>query len=339
MNKYVTLPLTIFTLSLGFALYAQDIHYSQMGASPLYINPAFTGNHECDFRAGVNYRQQDYYTQPYETYTAWGDTRFYPDFLHRSGWIGLGAHLYYDNSGTSPMEKIQAMLFTAYSQGFNIDNSIYASLGVGLGVTNRSFNKNNLIYEDQWNDQLLQFDPNLSSEDITQIKSSSIFYPDFNIGLSFHHLVNSEWMYEVGGSMSHVTKPRESFYGLVDQRVGRKMIAHATVQHILSDKLLIKPEVYYVSHMGSQELMIGSNLVRSFEDLKLYGGLWFRFGRDIIPTVGLEFNKLNLMFSYDVNVSKKRLASQYQGGFEISLTKKFCARKSTKREPCKMLLF
>ncbi len=51
------------------------------------------------------------------------------------------------------LQKIQGMLFTAYSQGFNSDNSLYGSLGVGLGVTNRSVDKNALLYGDQWNDR------------------------------------------------------------------------------------------------------------------------------------------------------------------------------------------
>lgn len=317
---------------------AQDIHYSQMYATPLYINPAFTGNHDCDYRAAVNYRQQAYYTNPYETYTAWGDTRFYPEIFRRNGWIGLGGHMYYDNAGDAPLQKVQAMIFSAYSQGFNLDNSIYGSLGIGLGITNRSVNKKNLIFEDQWDSDLYVFNDDGTKDPLFD-NSTSIFYFDFNLGMAFHHLVNENWMYETGLSISHITKPRETFLGTGNYRVGRKMIAHVTVQHILSKKVLLKPEVYYILHEGTQELIMGANLVRGVEELKLYGGLWYRFGRDIIPSIGIEYNKMTIMFTYDINVSKQRLASKYQGGFELSLIKKFSARKSTRREPCKMLHF
>lgn len=338
MSKALKHLLVLLFSLAGFITCGQDIHYSQMYGTPLYVNPAFTGNHESDYRVGVNYRKQDYYTRPYETYTAWGDTRFYPEILRRNGWIGLGAHMYYDNAGDAPLKKIQAMIFSAYSQGFNFDNSIYGSLGIGLGITNRSFDKN-LIFESQWDDKLYLFDPSLSPQEPLYAVNPSIFYFDFNLGMGFHHLVSETWMYELGTSISHITKPRETFGGTADNRVGRKIIGQVAVQHILTKKLLLKPEAYFVSHMGSEEFLLGTNLVYIFEELKLTGGVWHRFGRDIIPAVGIEFNRLSLLFTYDVNVSKQRIASKYEGGFEVSLTKKFTPRKTTRRNPCKMLQF
>lgn len=330
----------LFLLTGWTTLSGQDIHYSQMYSTPLYVNPAFTGNHDCNYRAGVNYRQQAAsFTVPFETYTAWLDTRFSPKFLRQRGWFGIGGHMYYDNAGDGDLEKVQGMLFTAYSQGFNADNSLYGSLGVGVGVTNRSLNANNLIFGDQWDNQMLEFNLGKTSDDLLNIESSSIFYVDFNLGLSLHHLVNDKWMYEVGGSVSHINTPEESFFGENNNKVGRKFIGHATFQVLLSPYLLIKPEAYYISQQNVNEFLLGANLVYNAMDLKLIGGLWYRWNRDIIPAVGLEYNKFTLLFTYDINVSAQRNASNYQGGFELSLVKKFCARVSTKRQPCKFLEF
>ncbi|MEZ5146377.1 MAG: PorP/SprF family type IX secretion system membrane protein [Bacteroidales bacterium] len=259
--------------------------------------------------------------------------------MHQEAGIGLGGHLYYDNAGDGDLTKVQGMLMVNYTQGFNSDNSIYGSLGVGLGITNRTININKLIFNNQWSDTLLAFDPSIISTDISLIKNSTIFYPDFNIGLVFHHLVDENWMYEFGGSISHVTRPYESFYGSNSSRLERKYIAHFTLQRILSPEWLIKPEIYFITQHGVQETIFGANLVYSAIELKLHGGLWHRLGRDIIPMVGLEYNRFLMMFSYDINVSKQRVASHYQGGFELSLVKKFCARVSTKRAPCKYLSF
>lgn len=341
MKESIRFALPILFFMIGWSTVSgQDIHYSQMYSTPLYINPAFTGNHDCDYRAAVNYRQQAAsFTVPFETYTAWGDTRFSPKFLRQRGWFGLGTHLYYDNAGDGDLKKIQGMLFGAYSQGFNADNSMYGSLGVGLGVTNRAINANNLVFGDQWDPQMLEFNLGQESIDLSNIQNTSIFYLDFNLGLSFHHLVNDLWMYEIGGSISHINTPEESFFGTNNNKISRKYIAHATVQHILSPSWLIKPEFYFVTQQGVQETIFGANMVYNAMELKLYGGLWYRLGRDIIPVIGLEYNKFTLLFSYDINVSKQRIATNYQGGFEFSLVKKFCARTSTKRRPCKMLQF
>lgn len=341
MNGFNRLVLPVIFIIAGWSsLSGQDIHYSQMYSTPLYVNPAFTGNHDCQYRVGVNYRQQAAsFTVPFETYTAWGDTRFSPKFLRQRGWFGLGAHMYYDNAGDGDLKKVQGMFFGAYSQGFNADNSLYGTLGVGVGVTNRSLNANNLIFGDQWDNQMLEFNLGKSSADLLNIQNSSIFYLDFNLGLSVHHLVNSKWMYEIGGSISHINTPEESFFGENNNKVGRKFIAHATVQYILTPYLLIKPEVYFITQQNVQETLFGANLVYNAMELKLVGGLWHRLGRDIIPVLGLEYNKFSLLFSYDINVSPQRIASNYQGGFELSLVKKICYRVSTKRQPCKFLEF
>jgi type IX secretion system PorP/SprF family membrane protein len=317
----------------------QDVHYSQMYSTPLFINPAFTGNHVCDFRAGVNYRQQAAsFTIPFETYSAWGDTRIYPAFLGRRSWMGLGGHMYYDNAGDGGLKKIQGMAFGSFSQGFNADNSFYGSLGIGLGITNRSININQLIFNSQWDDVALQFDPSIGSGE--SLANSSIFYMDFNMGLAIHHLINEKLQYEFGVSMSHINKPEESFYG-EKNKVGRKLIINGSVQTLVSKRILLKPEAYFVMHEGAQEIIFGSNMVYGTTDIKLHGGLWYRFGRDIIPTLGLEYNTFTVLFSYDINVSKQRIASNYRGGFELSILKRFCysSRKSTKREPCKFLEF
>lgn len=349
LSKYI-LSVLLLMVS-GYILKAQDVHYSQMYATPLYVNPAFTGNHECDFRAAVNYREQAAsFTIPFKTYTAWGDTRLYPEFLKGRGWFGLGTHFYYDNAGNGDLKKIQAMIFGAYSQGFNADNSMYGSLGVGIGVTNRSVNVTNLIFGDEWSDTALDFVN--ASFDPAKITNPSIYYLDFNLGLSFHHLVNPKWMYEISASVSHINTPKESFYDDYiphddptlpdvknDNRLNRKYIAQATVQHIITENILIKPEAYFIYQEGVNETLLGANMVFGTAPVKLYGGLWFRAVRDIIPLVGVEYNGFTLLFSYDINISKQHMASQYQGGFEFSLVKKFCSDKPSKRNPCKFLEF
>ncbi len=337
MNKILSKILVIGFTFLSIIVNGQDVHYTQMYSTPLYVNPAFTGNHQCDFRAGVNFRQQAAsFTVPFETYSAWGDTRVYPSFLGRRSWIGLGANVYYDNAGDGALKKIQGMFLASFSQGFNADNSLYGSLGVGIGYTNRSVDVSKFIFGDQWNINTLGFTDGTGES----LPSSSIFYTDFNLGLSVHHLVDNKWMYEIGVSASHINQPIESFYG-EENKVGVKFIASATLQRILSEKILIKPEVYFITQQGVTETVVGANLVFGMTDVKLYGGLWTRIGRDIMPTLGLEYNNFTMIFSYDINVSKQRIASNYQGGFEFSLVKRFCysSQKSTKREPCKFLEF
>lgn len=341
MNKIqLKIPGLFLIAFLSFQiLTAQDVHYSQMYNTPMYVNPALTGNHECDFRAGVNFRQQAAsFTVPFETYTAWGDGKITPNFLGRRSWIGLGGQLYYDNAGDGELKKIQGMGFFNFSQGFNSDNSLYGSIGFGVGVTNRSIDMTKLIFDKQWDPINLEFNSAISSGE--QLSSNSIFYMDFNFGLLVHQLVTEKFQYEVGASISHINRPQESFFG-EPNKVGMKYIAHGDVQWLLSPKVLLQPALYFVYQENVTETNVGANLVFGATNIKLLAGLWTRIGRDIIPTLGIEYNYFNLMFSYDVNVSQQHAASNYRGGFEISLVKTFCysTRTSTKREPCKFLEF
>ncbi len=336
MKRFIFL---VFVLSVSVItlVNAQDIHYSQFATSPLYINPAQTGNHECDLRAGLNYRQQaGSFTTPYETYSAFLDTRINPRFLKNHSWLGIGGMMHYDNSGDGGLTNIRAMFLSSYSKGFNSDNSAYGSLGASFAYVNKSLNYDKLIFDSQWDPFELEFDPTLSNQE--GFSESSIYYFDFNVGLMFSYLVNSKFRYELGGSINHITQPKESFFG-EDNKLGRKLIFHATGEYMLSKNFMLRPQVLYSMHEGTSEAVFGAYLVYGDQALRLTGGLFHRLGRDVIPALGLEYNTLAFLFSYDLNTSKQQRATNYKGGYEVSLIKKFCQPKSSKRKPCKFLEF
>ena len=50
-----------------------------------------------------------------------------------------------------------------------------------------------------------------------------------------------------------------------------------------------------------------------------FGG-YLRWKDAFIPVLQLDYNPFSVAFSYDVNISELKAASQYQGGFEVSFT-------------------
>jgi hypothetical protein len=54
--------------------------------------------------------------------------------------------------------------------------------------------------------------------------------------------------------------------------------------------------------------------------LSLSGGAVYRWKDALIPVIKINTNKLSIGLSYDVNISKLRTASQYRGGFELTLS-------------------
>jgi hypothetical protein len=51
-------------------------------------------------------------------------------------------------------------------------------------------------------------------------------------------------------------------------------------------------------------------------------GVLYRWNDAVIPVVQLEVSKLTVSTSYDVNISKLVVASQYRGGLEVTITYK-----------------
>ena len=55
------------------------------------------------------------------------------------------------------------------------------------------------------------------------------------------------------------------------------------------------------------------------EKITLTGGAIYRWNDAIIPVLKLDYYKLGIGVSYDVNVSKLKAASQSRGGVELTL--------------------
>ena len=70
------------------------------------------------------------------------------------------------------------------------------------------------------------------------------------------------------------------------------------------------------------------------EHKAITAGILYRWDDAIIPVIQLELSKFTIGTSYDVNISKLVVASQYRGGFELTLSYKdfLNNRKSEQRQ-------
>jgi hypothetical protein len=75
----------------------------------------------------------------------------------------------------------------------------------------------------------------------------------------------------------------------------------------------------------AQEINLGLSLQYGINpDVALFIGGYDRLDDAIIAMVGLEFKKVRLGFSYDINTSSLQEASNGNGGFELSLSYTGC---------------
>lgn len=310
----------LILLLLPFMVKAQDLHFSQFYSVPLYLNPALTGSGGCALRFGGDYRNQwKSLGTPFKTYTAWADGRITPKKL-RNDWLGLGLSFLGDRSGDGNLNITNIGLSFSYNKSLARKQKFYVSLGMSANLVNKSIAAYKLSWESQWTGT--GFDR--SADNGEPLIDRSIYYFDLSAGILATMNIGRYANIHAGAAMSHLTSPNESFIG-GSSRLKTKTVIHGGGNVIVGrkKKLMLQPKVYYSLMNGATETVAGLNLVTRPGNNGVYVGLWYRFGRDLIPVIGYDLFGFVMLLSYDVNVSKLTTASHIKGGLEISLVKNF----------------
>ncbi len=81
----------------------------------------------------------------------------------------------------------------------------------------------------------------------------------------------------------------------------------------------------YMMQGGHRQLlagaMYGAELAKYYDDdepTTLYFGAFVRWGDAVMPMMKIEMKQLSIALSYDVNISKLQVASNWRGGFELT---------------------
>lgn len=319
MKKLTILVIVLVAYVQGFA---QDPHFSQFFASPLTLNPAYTGKFDGTFRAAANYRNQwPTINNAFTTATASVDFGIIQKRLPEFDTWGVGIMGLNDQSGNKILNNNFISLSTAYHKA--LDENGYHTITVGFQGTyaNKRLDISKATFED-----MLQADgfTGTTQEDFASNTSNiNLNYFDVNAGLLYSGSTDGYNNFYLGVSTYHINRPKESFTGgnyILNPRltihgggyvpVGRITTLHASFIH--------------QRQAGASETVAGAALSFKLNDdedteTALYTGLWYRFKDAFIPYVGIEFAGLRLGYSYDINNSSLNTASNSRGGNEISL--------------------
>lgn len=322
MNRIL---LNIFFFFLIYVSNSQDLHNSQFYMNPLSVNPALAGFSKCYYRCGIDYRSQwGSVTTPYSTQSAFGDAKIKPD-PNSNDWLGVGITVSKDAAGDGNLSTSRMMLNGSYYKALNSSKTLFTAIGFGAGFGNRSVDYSKLHFEDQWDGN--GFNANFNSNE--KGFNSSVFYPDLNTGMLICYFPYFKSEYYLGGSISHVNRPKDLFYS--DGVINRRYTVHGGIHGRLNRMISYKTDFIFNSQGGASELLLGVNLIHHLLKGNFYLGAWYRNGSDIIPTMGFEVEQFIVLMSYDVNVSTLNPASNYKGGLELSVVKSFkCTKSRTK---------
>lgn len=319
-------------LGMGAALLAisvanaQDVHHTQYFSTPLELNPALTGLVKKDLRASLNYRTQWYTVSPHPFTTG---TASFDMAVNKNKWdngnaLGIGILGVYDRSGTGNLQNIQVGLSAAYHLALGAEKQHTISLGLQGMMVQKSIDFNALKFEDQF-DPASGLTPYTTGE---SFQNKDLTYLDANLGLMYSGRVSEHATAYAGFSAYHLGRPTETFLNGT-YSIHRRYTGYLGGSFDLNDNMVLYASGLYQRQGSAEEIQIGAaagfvlnpGYDREYQQSTvLYLGAWYRYGDGLCPYIGLEWSKMTLGISYDVNTSSFTPATNANGAYELSLT-------------------
>ena len=330
MRKFL---IVLASALLSVTVHAQDPHFSQFFASPLTLNPAFTGKFDGEWRLAVNHRDQ-WPTIPkaYVTSSASVDFHILKNKVPEGDIFGVGISALTDASANSQLKLNYGSLSMSYHKA--LDENGYNTIGAGFQGTYSSLTLD---------DTKLTFEDMLRQNGFTGARTDFLTnganqnYIDMNAGLLFSGSTNGSNNYYAGVSAYHINRPKvgfkDKFYYLAN-----RLTIHAGGTLPLTDALNVNASVIHQVQSKASETTLGAALsfnvtADEVNPASFFVGSWLRINDAIIPYIGLEINGLRFGASYDVNYSSLKTATASRGGSEFSII--YIKRKSeVKGIPC-----
>lgn len=299
---------------------AQDPHLSQFYASPVSLNPAFSGAGICGARFNMNYRNQwPGISNSYQTYMVSYDQAL-PAYKS-----GIGVLVSNDVAGDGLLTTRSIAL--AYSYRVQLNKHLNLQLGMQGTYIQRSIDFSKLKFRDQI-DKYAGFIYQTSEV----LPQNSISFPSLTSGV----LLYNESFY-AGLSVHHMNQPYQSFYGNTGPGtvLPTRYTMHGGIKFSRKIRGRFDPSTWQFSPnilLMVQAEFTEMNLGFYARKNGLTSGIWFRqTGANadaVIFLLGYELNSFKFGYSYDASVSSIRPAAT--GSHEISLGFTLCRSKGPK---------
>ncbi len=312
------LALSCLLLLCSCFSFAQDIHFSQFWAQPLYLNSAQAGMFNGDYRVGGMYRNQwRSVPVPYSTFSVFADTKFNQVFSQNSS-MGAGFVFNNDISGDSRYSINQFYIPVSFIQTFKSDTNLTASFGLMPGVSNIAFRTNKLTFDNQFDGDA--YNSALSTGENFPTLSRTYF--DLGSGLVLQYKLKSNGFVSMGTSLSHLTRPGVSFFKNNDVKLYAKSTSFLSLKYPLTQTLFLHADVMYEKQGPFHETILAgrlSYLLNPKDNISVNAGLSTRLGDAAIFLLGMDYKDYRFGFAYDLNYSKFVPATNKRGAWEISL--------------------
>lgn len=321
LNKFTwRLPLVLLLCCTALsAIKAQDIHYSQVGNSPMNMNPGLTGVYKGDYRFLGNYRYQ-WQTVPvdYLQFTGQFDTRI----SNKNGFqspFALGLLYNYDRAGDSRIRMAHVALQGSYTRA--MAKTHFVTLGTSVGLTQRAFSLSQLHFGDQYDG-----DSNtLPSAEV--FDNNNLNYVDLSAGLNWH-IKSTSFLSRshanIGVGLFHINNPSKAFRDPLGADLYRRLSFYGRGIVQMSSNFDLQLHGSGQVQGPHREAVFGAggiihlNTVMT-KETAIQLAVSHRLNEAWIPQAGILHKGWQFYLSYDINVSKFQLATIKNGGPEMTL--------------------
>ena len=289
--------LIVFTsaLLLTLSVSAQDPHFSQFFASPLTLNPAFTGKFSGSWRLAANHRDQwPSIPKAYVTTSASIDFPILKSRIPENDVFGVGISGLTDASANNILKLNYGSVSMSYHKA--LDENGYSTIGAGFQATYSSLNLD--VSKLTFEDMLTQNGFTGTTSDIITNGSNQSYF-DINAGLLYSGSTNGQNNFYLGASMYHINRPKVGFKDKNWYLSGRISI-HGGGSFPLSDLLTVHTSLIHQMQNKASETTVGAALAVNLNpgeetaNSSIYIGSWVRFNDAIVPYIGLEFGGLRI---------------------------------------------
>ncbi len=315
-TKGILLAVVLFFCSMKIV--AQDIHFSQYNFSPLNQNPANTNLFAGDYRLVANYKNQ-WQSVPaaFNTFSFSGDMNYFT--LKNNDKVGGGIVFYYDVAGDSKFSSFNLAYSMSYIASLGKKEEHKLSVGYQIGFVNRSFSYEKLFFDNQFNGDF--YNPNIPSDE--QFARTQFIFLDMSAGLAYQWYRNMRNNFTVGFSIAHPNQPKQTFFADNSVRLNMRYNAQIRGQFRIAKRCDIVAEFLFQRQDTKMEFVPGLHF-KTYVHTKGNARVAINTGAYVRPIdatwalVGVDYNDFQFNVTYDINTSRLKAASRYNGGVELS---------------------
>ena len=298
--RLIVITCIVFTLTVKVnSAYSQDPEFTQFYSNPVYLNPAMAGTANCP-RFVMNHRNQwPSLTGAYVTNSFAYDQYF--DAING----GIAVMITNDAAGNNTLNW--STLNLAYSYHLKVTRKFSVLLGVQATWNQKFVNWNELTFGDQIDPRrgfVYKSGDAIRGRILNDNWGTKGFF-DVSTGI-----VGYTKKFYFGFAARHLNRPEESLI-LGTARMPMRFTLHAGTKiefgkkSQFENKASISPNILYTYQNGFVQLNLGIYYKYSIFTL----GAWWREGDSFILTTGIEMDRFNFAYSYDITTSSLTNAS------------------------------